>query len=72
MAKGHGGQSGHSNRGSGAKSGSPLTKEAASRIQSAGDRNPGARLLRADLLSGRKVRLTNAGSNSSMSIHPPG
>ena len=38
MAKGHGGHSGNSGRGSGSKSSTPMTKEAASRIQSAGDR----------------------------------
>ena len=36
MAKGHGGHSGHTGRGSGSKSSTPMTNEAASRIQSAG------------------------------------
>jgi hypothetical protein len=40
MAKGHGGHSGHSGRGGASKSSTPMTKEAASPIQSAGDRNP--------------------------------
>ncbi len=40
MAKGHGGGSSHTGRGSGSKSSAPMTKEAASRIQSAGDRTP--------------------------------
>jgi len=36
MAKGHGGHSGHTGRGSGSNSSTPMTNEAASRIQSAG------------------------------------
>lgn len=43
MAKGHGGSSSYSGRGSGFKSSTPMSKEAASRIQSAGDRNPGGK-----------------------------
>jgi len=43
MAKGHGGGSSHSGKGSGSKPSTPMSKEAASRIQSAGDRNPGGK-----------------------------
>jgi len=43
MAKGHGGNSNHTGRGSRSAKSTPMSKEAASRIQSAGDRNPGGK-----------------------------
>lgn len=43
MAKGHSGSSAHSGKGSRSTKSAPMSKKAASRIQSAGDRNPGSK-----------------------------
>jgi hypothetical protein len=61
MAKGHGG---HSGRGGGSKSSTPMTKEAASRIQSAGDRNPGGKASQSGFAERAQSAADKAGSNA--------